>query len=265
MWPTRCSDTSRMRVRPVHARRGFTLVEITIVVAIVGVMAGLAAAQLQRQRSNSYFRSSVRDLVGLIREARSNAQLLGSGLSTPGSVLNSAVAPCPGEMLPGNPPLASPNFVPGVVIDTATDQVILLDRVTITPAVAGVCAAGRCAVNNAACAVPGDCPPFPQYTIACRVENFRNIYRNEIDILPGGIPAIVPGATATFAANGGRALITFNGRGMMVTRVGGQPVGRVTIQENAALVSSPKALSVIVSDGGNVCIEGAQDQCARVL
>jgi prepilin-type N-terminal cleavage/methylation domain-containing protein len=250
MWPMRCSDPSRMRRSNAHRRRGFTLIEMMVVVALVGVMAAIAGANLRGQQTRSRFRSSVRELNGLIREARSNAVSLAGASTLPNAIINNN---CPASMV----------ATPGVNINATTGVVTVLERVRVAARVdgggnpTGLCqASGRCAISSSSCLGDADCPPFPEYTIFCRQENFRDIYRNEVAFVPAPSVASLTNAGATDLRIG------FDGRGRLTTRIGGQ-VGRLTLREDKGGASELQ-LSVIVNDGGVACVEGVADQCARL-
>jgi prepilin-type N-terminal cleavage/methylation domain-containing protein len=64
----------------VRARRGFTLLELMIAVAIVAILAALAVPTIVRQRPRARLQGAAADLAGLLRGARQNA--LSTGLDT---------------------------------------------------------------------------------------------------------------------------------------------------------------------------------------
>jgi len=62
-----------MRVDPHRARAGFTLVEIMIVVAIIGIFAAIAVPSWQRYQSNLQLRAAARSVSNAFSYARSHA------------------------------------------------------------------------------------------------------------------------------------------------------------------------------------------------
>jgi len=58
----------------VRARRGFTLVELLVVLALVGMLVTLVPLAFQRLRESAQYRDAVRAVLTDIRQARSRAQ-----------------------------------------------------------------------------------------------------------------------------------------------------------------------------------------------
>ncbi|MGE5049164.1 MAG: prepilin-type N-terminal cleavage/methylation domain-containing protein [Deltaproteobacteria bacterium] len=56
-----------------HSRRGFTLIEVLTVVAVVGVLAGLSAISLTRLKARGSFSSATGDFMSTLRTARAEA------------------------------------------------------------------------------------------------------------------------------------------------------------------------------------------------
>ena len=61
-------------------RRGVTLLEIAVVIAIIGILGALSVASLQSIRSRAVFGGAAGDLMGALRQTRSEA--LGRGQAT---------------------------------------------------------------------------------------------------------------------------------------------------------------------------------------
>jgi len=69
----RRSDTESMTVR-----RGFTLIELMVVLTILVLLAGLTAPSFVRQYHEAKLKSAARDMVGLMQYARSEAVVEGT-------------------------------------------------------------------------------------------------------------------------------------------------------------------------------------------
>ena len=173
MWPMRCSDPNRMR-RNAHRRRGFTLIEIVVVVAIVGVMASIAGWNLTQMQSRSRFGQAVRAVMGLINEGRATAVML-SGHVAAGTILNDAAAPCPVQFLTG----------PGVAINTANFDMTVIDRYIEVDGVAAM----------------------PSVQISCRVIQINTEYRDRLRLEPLDTNLVVGPIAGSY-------YIAFDGRGM---------------------------------------------------
>lgn len=181
MWPMRCSDPNRMR-RNAHRRRGFTLIEIVVVVAIVGVMASVAGWNLTQMQSRSRFGQGVRAVMGLINESRATAVML-SGHVAAGTIVNDPAAPCPVQFLTG----------PGVAINSVNFDTTIIDRYIEVPGLAGA---------------------MPSVQISCRVVQINTEYRDRLR-LDAPFTNLVVGAIP------GSYYIAFDGRGM-ATNLPGQ-------------------------------------------
>ena len=55
-------------------RRGVTLLEIAVVLAIIGILGALSIASLQSIRSRAVFGGAAGDLMGALRQTRSEAK-----------------------------------------------------------------------------------------------------------------------------------------------------------------------------------------------
>ncbi len=62
-----------INIRPISTRRGFTLMEIIVVVIIIAIMFGVALPSLRGMRDNNRLRSTVRENMSLMKYARSEA------------------------------------------------------------------------------------------------------------------------------------------------------------------------------------------------
>lgn len=229
--------------------RGFTLIEIMIVVAILGVLAGLAAMNLTRTQQRSRFRSSVRDVMGLITEARSQATQLAGAISD-GRVVDNLPAggDCPIAFSNIRNGVPNPNpATPGVAIDTVTRMVQIVNN-----------------TRNAPPLGPPAIPPLsllPTMEIDCRTEDLDELYRSAFVI-------DFPQSAATLASVGTTLIIGFDGRGMLTTAIPGAfPLaGRVVFSEPATAIAGQALISelvLLVNGGGQVCVEGGLRTCAN--
>ncbi len=87
--------------RPMHGRRGFTLLELATVVAIASVLATLAFSYLPRFVRRAGVRSSAFDLIATLQQAKSHAAQ--SGRDTVVVILGSAGNPASCTHGTGNP------------------------------------------------------------------------------------------------------------------------------------------------------------------
>ena len=66
-----------MRPRPRRAQAGFTLLELLVIMAILGIIAGIFGLQLLRTIRQNELRDAAYQLIGDLRRARTGAQKLG--------------------------------------------------------------------------------------------------------------------------------------------------------------------------------------------
>ncbi|GBE34890.1 hypothetical protein BMS3Bbin06_01424 [bacterium BMS3Bbin06] len=60
-----------------NSERGFTLMELIVVMVLVGIMVGLVGIGFSRALPGAKFRSMVRDISSMLRYAKNNAQIRG--------------------------------------------------------------------------------------------------------------------------------------------------------------------------------------------
>jgi prepilin-type N-terminal cleavage/methylation domain-containing protein len=77
--PAPHASASRRR-RPLRRRAGFTLVELVVVVAIVGLLVGVAAYNITRSRQRVSLERATFDLAGRLQRAQALAAVAGSRL-----------------------------------------------------------------------------------------------------------------------------------------------------------------------------------------
>jgi len=127
------------------SRRGFTLIEVLIVIVIIGVLAAIAIPRYQKAKDKAYFTVMRTDLRNLITAQESYQQLAGTYY-------------------------AGPIPVPGTDLTTSAGVTITLSDVTATGWAATAThasAAGRvCAVYSGTAAAPA--PATAPGQIACQ-------------------------------------------------------------------------------------------------
>lgn len=121
-WNTLCR-TQRLVMARSSKNLGFTLIEVVVVVAIIGVVAGLAAWNLTQRQQTSTVEAQASDLQGAILRAQSLAAVAGSRIGDPARLVSDP-ATCPG--VPGGGVwvvIAPPNYIAPiqVVYNAAAD------------------------------------------------------------------------------------------------------------------------------------------------
>ncbi len=227
----RLHTTRRMTTRRRPSSRGFTLIEIVIVAAIIGVAAALAGYNFNRLRERNQLRGMVREVVGLVNEARGTAVVLS------GAIVDRRVVDtnndCPAAFTQGAPAGSTP--VPGLALNVNANPrlttAVVIDRMVDR-------------APNGALAPPMN--RLPTIDIDCRTEPLGAIYQGS---------AIASSAGLTTA--GTTVLVGFDGRGMTTSLTGGL-VGRIVITE----ANSGETQTVLVNGGGQACIEGPAGRCS---
>ncbi|MFO0728457.1 MAG: prepilin-type N-terminal cleavage/methylation domain-containing protein [Myxococcota bacterium] len=216
--------------------RGFTLIEMMIVVAIIGIAAALAVDSLSRNTRREQWRGAVRQVVGLVNEARSTAILLGNAPGPAGlSRVTDADGDCAAALLGGLPDMTA---TPGLAINAATHNAVLISRVTPTFPAGGV------GLSRA-----------PVYDIDCRTVNLDRDFGRSFQV-----------GVVGWQNDGTNYFVTFDGRGMMTG--GGAPVRGLEIYETAPAAGNPRVngatQTVLVLGSGQPCLEGTTPlACAR--
>lgn len=211
-------------------RSGFTLIEIMVVVAIIGVASALAIDTLSRSSQREQWRGAVRGLLGLVNEARGQAMLLGNA---PGPAGIGRVTDADGDCATGGVDFT---VNPGLAINQGTMVAILIDHIipTFPPGGPGLSRA-------------------PTFEIECRTINLRSIYRNGFNF--AGVP--------TWQNDGTNFAITFDGRGMVTGNVA--PVSALRVDANPVTNAADRQ-TILVMGSGQSCLEGTiPNACARTF
>lgn len=154
-------------------RRGFTLIEIMVVVALIGVGSALAAWVLINFQSQNRTRHAVRAFMGAINQTRSQASILGTAPAE--NRVNAAA--CPASFVDPTGVLR-----PSIEIDPVNMTVTYVDTVVTD-------------TNTN--------PPFT-YIMNCRTDDFGAEFHDSF---------VIDGGRTTLPAAGGRYVLNFDSRG----------------------------------------------------
>jgi prepilin-type N-terminal cleavage/methylation domain-containing protein len=209
--------------------RGFTVIELVIVVAIVGLLSALASTLFSRtQEQDRYFRAT-RHVAALVNESRARVAQLGSAVEDP----------------------STPAWLGGTRRITDQDG----DCAALGPFVVG--AMPGFAISNIGVVTmidnirmrvpPAPVPPLPDnfawapaYEVDCRAEDLRDIFDVPVEI-----------ENDTLDVAGGRFVVRFNGRGLMSNA---NANGRFVVRQ--PMVNVDRRSAILVPHGGNACLEG---------
>jgi prepilin-type N-terminal cleavage/methylation domain-containing protein len=203
-------------------KRGFTLIELAIVVAIVSLLTTLAVGLLRQVQSSGRARDGMRQMLNLINEARSTAMILGSAAGSPRVTLDSS---CPAAF--------------STVLGTANGQGGLLIQPSPSLAITYI--------NQITAIAPASTTTLETYVISCKTADFASDYQNNVTVT--AITGVSP------LVNGSGYFLAFDGRGF--TRGTTAPVASITAADQQ---TSHIQQNILIMGSGFACLEGRYAQ-----
>ncbi|MBI2376775.1 MAG: prepilin-type N-terminal cleavage/methylation domain-containing protein [Deltaproteobacteria bacterium] len=206
--------------------RGFTLLEIVIVIAIISIAASTSLPLFDRLRADQGFFAGVKNLASVVAEARSAAIQLGSALSTTRAtyVDSTMVTHCPAEFNGSNSPPVVGRAA--MVVDSNSNTVTFVSE-----------------ISRSNSAMP------PTYLFKCETRDFTKAYDGQVTIKASP-------ATNLASVSTGRYLLTFDSRGFVTNLPG--PVAAIGLES-----ADGRKARVLILGSGLSCLEGETDQCRK--
>lgn len=210
--------------------RGFTVLELVVVVAIVGLLSALASTLFSRTQEQDRYYRATRHVAALVNEARARVAQLGSAVedpSTPAWLGTRRITDQDGDCAALGPFVVG--AMPGFAI-TNEGVVTILDNIRMR-------------------VPPAPVPPLPDnfawapaYEVDCRTENLRDIF---------DVPTLLIENDTLDAITMTQWVARFNGRGLTANL---NANGRFVIRQN--LPGLDRRSAILVPMGGIACLEG---------
>lgn len=215
---------------PKRASRGFTVIELVIVVAIVGLLSALASTLFSRTQEQDRYYRATRHVAALVNEARARVAQLGSAVedpSTPAWLGTRRITDQDGDCAALGPFVVG--AMPGFAI-TNQGVVTMIDniRMRVPPAPAPP--------------LPDNFAWAPAYEVDCRVEDLRDIF---------DVPTLLIENDTLDVLSATQWVARFNGRGLMSNLVAN---GRFILRQN--IPGLDRRSPILVPHGGTACLEG---------